>query len=570
MKINLLKRLLIFGGITFGSIVLVILTSSMAIKSPVWNSHLFVPAMIIFYVGLLIYFVMLLKSAGIWIAYSLPSRIKYDKWPWIKTALLASTTAGLALAATQIPWMPIVWRGFAVPAIFSICLFYFLWGVLGPILSKSSTLNFSRVFAFLFISPILALIPLTSFFVSHSLVTSYFKSYPGKFNYIVEAIDGIPEELITEGTIEKGPEYLDDNYANLTESLKVIRTAVLTNSLCLEKKKEVTKLLDKATSEDQLYWAIKGVRCAELPSVIAVPKLLALMYEHPKPLIRASAIMAIGRYSTNVVRNAAYLIIKRISSSEPPEVVEAAAMVLKKLGGNDEKLVASRLKNIMSPENSDKVGHLLITYFQGQEDVGEFVNRNLVSTNQKAKTSAIKLICELENTYRPTSNESIQSVIQELKNKSQLSSTMKALSCLGEPGFLAIKQQVEQPNIISRDIALSVFNEIPDKDPQSSLETLKTCVNEPEERARYLCSKGIGQVGAMALPMILDLIKAENSRIREVGQVALSFIKDQSVMAQLKTLRDENSGWLSTSKNLKVAESIQIAIARIEATTASK
>jgi HEAT repeat protein len=566
MKINLLKRLLIFSALTFLIITSLISGVSLFMGEPSWANPYFIPGLTIFYMGLLAYFLSLLKQAGIWIAHSLPSHIKFNSWPWLRTALAAFSVAILTFTASYFDWMPLVWRGLVVPLVSSICLFFFLWGILAPILSKTSRLQFSQLFAFLSVAPVLALIPLTGFFVSHSLVTGYFRSYPGQFNYTVDAIpNGIDEE---ERPVEKvtAPAYTTADYP-LAESIQAIRTAVLTNTLCLDKKREVTRLLDNSTPEDHLFWAIKGVRCAELPSVIAIPRLVSIMSGAQAPMIRSSAILAIGRYSQNVIKNTAYLIIKRISSAESPEVIEAASLVLKKLGGADEKFVITRLRSILNPQNAPIVGNLLITYFQSSEEVAHFVVNNLQSSEEKARSSAIELICKLDSTFRPSTPESIQAVIKALEVKTRQASTMKAVACLGSPAFQAIERQVLEPTFLQRDVALSVYNSMSADSPDRKMDVLKSCVNDSNPKVRRLCAKGIGLVGATALPMILDLIKSSDNDLRETGQMALSQMKDQSVIEELKTLRDANSGWLSTASRLKTAESIQIAIARIEATT---
>lgn len=572
MKFNLLKRLLIFSGFIFSIVVLATIGLSLALKTPIWNHSSFLLALAGSNLLLICYLILQLKQAGIWIAHSLPSQIRFNSWPWLKTSLAAAILSLVVWMAGQLDWMPLIWDAFVTPIVMSLALFFFLWGLLAPILSKSARLRFSRVMAFMGISPLLTLVPLTGFFVSYSLVSSYFKSYPGRYNYAVEAIELAMEEASDSVPESKEPSYTSNDY-EAGEPIKSLKTAVLTNTLCLEKKREVTRLLEKTTPNDQLYWAIKGLRCAELPSVIAVPKLITLMNEHPDLTIRTSAILAIGRYSNNVINNVAYLVIKKISASEPPEVVESAALVLKKIGGNTEKLVAQKLKSILNPENSEKVGHLLITYFQGQDELGQFVAENIQSSHQKNKMSAVSLICKLDESHRPHSNEAIESVVKGLGNKETFAVSLKSLKCLGESANLAIRHQIEQPHLVSRDIALTVFNQLSLDNvntPEVALETLKSCVNDTDLKVRKLCAKGIGKIGASALPTILDLIKSESPHLKETGQLALSFMKDSSIMEQLKSLRDENSGWLATAQNLKTAESIQIAIARIEASSVNK
>ena len=561
MKINLLKRLLVFGSCAFFTIVFLIVSSSLFLKTPSWNLPYFAYGILFIYGLILVHFVKLLNSAGIWMAHSLPSQIKYNKWPWIRTALTALTIALIAILASHLEWMPLIWSGIILPIIYSICLYFFLWGTIAPILSKTSSLQFSRTIAFFLLAPVLALIPLTGLVVSHSLVSSYFQSYPGKFNYSVDALTDLPEEKPVTAEPPKDPAYTQPDY-KIADAVKGIRQAVLANQSCEDQKKEVQKLLENSTPEDQLYWAIKGVKCSDISSVVAIPKLVNIMNENPHPIIRSSAIIAIGKLNPVTVKNIAYLIIKKLSSTENMDVIQSAAMVLKKLGGNDESFAASRLVKIITPENAEKIGHLLMTYFDGSSKVANYVQENIFSTNQKTKHGAIDLICSLKAEDRPTGESAYKAIITDLSSKNRITKTTTAITCLGEPAYKLILSEIENPQIITRNTALEVFHMLPGQFQTTSFDTLKTCVEDMNALTRKLCARGIGQVGSKALPTILDLIKSDDPEKRETGQIALSFVKDESIMEQLKNLRDENSGWFANAQNLRTAESIQIAIAR--------
>jgi hypothetical protein len=142
------------------------------------------------------------------------------------------------------PWMPLAWHGFAVPVLFSVCLFLFVWGLIAPILSWTSNVQFSRLTAFVIIAPIMALPPLTAFYVSQSVVTSYFKSFPGTYKYVVDSIPEIEDDSETPAEAAKAPVFTDASY-EVSENLKAIKQAVLTGNSCAEKKKEIYNLLEK-------------------------------------------------------------------------------------------------------------------------------------------------------------------------------------------------------------------------------------------------------------------------------------------------------------------------------------
>lgn len=568
MKINVLKRLLVFSAIVFFLLNILIIGASLVLRAPAWNLPFFTATLFGIYILLLAFAAYTLFNAGIWIAHSLPTAIKYNRWPWLKWAIAGLVIASLSLALGQMSWMPLIWHGFALPAMFSISLFMVLWGLIAPLLSWSSNIQFSRLTALLLIAPIMALLPLTSFFVSKSLVTSYFKSFPGTYRYVVDSIPDIVEDADPVENVEKSPAYMDANYEVVT-SLKAIKQAVLTGNSCAEKKKEVYSLLEKTTPDEQLFWAIKGVRCANFNSAVSFPKLIKLMVEHPNPIIRASAIHAISRYANEPVKSVSYLIVKRIQEKESAEVIEAASMVLKRLGGNEERAAMNRLKSLLTSNQSLAIGKLLMTQFQAKAEVTDFVSANL-SGNSQNRHAAIDLICELPKEDISSLASKVDYVIKDLSNDNRKVQTMKAIGCLGDVAFQAIRAEVMQPKQLPRLVAIKAFSKIRSEFGNEYLETLRTCVGDSQVEVRRWCAKSIGQVGAKALPMILDLLKADTSSLRETGQIALAYLNDPTVISELESLRDKNSGWLATQQNLKIAESIQIALAKIEHSNQTK
>ena len=119
-----------------------------------------------------------LSRAGIWLAHSLPSSLRRSPWGWFVRAFLAGAIAFGFYMIGQLSWIPLVWQAFVIPSVFAVALFIIVWSLMGPILTWSSQIAFSRFSAFVLGLPVFALVPITAIFLGQMIVTAYIASRP--------------------------------------------------------------------------------------------------------------------------------------------------------------------------------------------------------------------------------------------------------------------------------------------------------------------------------------------------------------------------------------------------------
>jgi HEAT repeat protein len=155
--------------------------------------------------------------------------------------------------------------------------------------------------------------------------------------------------------------------------------------------------------------------------------------------------------------------------------------------------------------------------------------------------------------------------VATIKSGDQNDPGIRALDCLGKPGFQAIRQEVSQPKQLDRAVAaraLAEFNvreEIP-----AALETASICVRDENEQVRKYCSQTLGKIGAAALPKILELLDSGDSNSKESGRIALLSFEDPAGRTALEDVLRSNSGWMANSRKLSIAKAVGTALAKIE------
>lgn len=500
-----------------------------------------------------------LSKAGIWIAHSLPSSLRYSSWPWIFRAVNFAVIAVVFYYFGQLSWIPLVWQGFVIPFIFSVSLFIGIWSLMGPLLVWSSRMVFGRTVAFLFSLPIFALVPLTAMFLGKTIVTSYVASRP-ELVLMASAQNTSAESLESSPTEEKKP-----NDEALEERALEFKAIAEAGKYCGEHTKEITQALDPKISANVVYWAVKSIKCSDMKSVVGLPRLADLMLKHQSPKVRAAAILAMPRFGQENVSRISYLLVKRVSEKESPEVIEAAASVLVRLGEDERKWATGRLKGLLdNPEKGPLAAEILVEDMKRDDLVGEFVLENLTAAGE-ARSRAVGLICQLPKTQRTLTEPHIPEIVAAIKSGDENDPAIKALSCLGASGFQAIRHEVTQPQVLDRPVAARAFAEMDVKSATpEALKTAEDCVRDKNDEVRKWCSQSLGKIGAPALPKILDLLESKDSALKDAGRNALSHLDDPAAKDELEKIRAENSGWMANRKKLQIAEAVSTALIRME------
>lgn len=118
-----------------------------------------------------------LGSVGLWMSEALPDSIRYGSGRWIFRAIKAVLIAAAFWFAGRLPWTPLIWHAAVFPAVVTICLFVFVWSLLGPILKWSANLAWSRFFSLILSVPVLATVPAMAFLVGETVVNAYRASH---------------------------------------------------------------------------------------------------------------------------------------------------------------------------------------------------------------------------------------------------------------------------------------------------------------------------------------------------------------------------------------------------------
>jgi HEAT repeat protein len=335
--------------------------------------------------------------------------------------------------------------------------------------------------------------------------------------------------------------------------------------LCPNFTKEIQLALDPKGNKDVVLWAARDVECSDMRTVVGLPRLATLMTEHPDALVRAAAIRSMKKFGNENVRTVSYLLVKRLAEREPPEVVEATAEVLAPLGGDSLKWATNKLKTLLNaPHVSEAAAKALIHSYNRDDLVAEYVAENLAGSIE-ARTRAAAMVCLLPKPKRTIAEAHVSGIVATIKTGDQNDPGIRALDCLGKPGFQAIRQEVSQPKQLDRAVAaraLAEFNvreEIPE-----ALETAQLCARDENEQVRKYCAQTLGKIGAAALPKILELLDSSDSNLKESGRIALLSFEDPAGQTALEDVLRSNSGWMANSRKLSIAKAVGTALAKIE------
>jgi hypothetical protein len=272
------------------------------------------------------------------------------------------------------------------------------------------------------------------------------------------------------------------------------------------------------------------------------------------------------KFGIENVKRIGYLLVKRIGEKENSEVIEAAATVLTRLGEDEKKWAHRRLKALLdSPKASGIAAKVLVEKLKNDELVSEYVSEHLPE-NGDGRARAISMVCALPEASRKVAEPYIDSIVATIKTGAENDPAIVALGCLGTPGFEAIRHEVTNPQRLERPIAARALAEMDTKDnAQGALETAKDCAKDKDVVVRRWCSQALGELGAPALPQILDLLRSSSNDLKDAGQNALNFFSDPVAKKELFRVRAENSGWMANQKKLQIAKAVDTALIKIVA-----
>ncbi|MFS4460225.1 HEAT repeat domain-containing protein [Bdellovibrio sp. HCB2-146] len=498
-----------------------------------------------------------LTKAGIWLAHSLPSKLRHNPWGWFARALVAALIAYGFYEVGKMSWAPLIWQGAVIPVAFTICLFVVVWSLMGPLLSFCSRVAFSRLSAFVLSWPIFILVPITAVFLGRTIVTAYNESRPD-FALTRGAVTTVeaPEEVTAAPT----------EAVTITAKNKVaveLQEAVATGQACNDKNKLILANLTTNGDSDVVYWAVRAVKCSDMKAVVGLPKLADIMLKHKDPTVRAAAIDAMPKFGTENVKRIGYLLVKRLSESEDLQVSEAAAGVLLKLGDEERAWVSKRLTSLLdNPKTSALASKILAQKLKREDLVSEFVAKNLAQEGTNRRR-AISMVCSLSEQGRKIAEPHIDAIVSSIKTGDTSDPAVKALECLGHPGLEALRKEIATPTKLQKDIAARAFAQASWKEEQAVLETASTCVRDSEKEVRHWCSEALGKAGAPAVPGILELLMSHDPELKSAATHALSLLKDPEAKQELLKVRAANSGWMARQKDLEVARAIDKALANM-------
>lgn len=507
-----------------------------------------------------------LTRAGIWLAHSLPSSLRRSPWGWFFRAVLAAAIALGFYLVGQLPWIPLLWQAMVIPVAFAASLFVIVWSLMGLVLTWSSQIAFSRFSAFALGLPVFAMVPLTAIFLGKTITTAYVASRPETSPSLMQAAaqKDQKKEMAQAANTTTTPTDTKPTVTPLSDEAKLFYSLAIAGKSCAENSKEIQKALTPYESEDVAFWAIKAIKCTEMKSVVALPKLAKIMVEHSSSKVRAAAILAMPKFGTENVRRIGYLLVKRISEKEPVEVIEAAAQVLIRLGEDEKKWAHNRLKSLLdSSKASGTVAKVLVENLKSDELVIEYISTNLPGQGP-ARARAVKMVCALPPSQRQVAEPYIESIVASIQTGAEDDPAIVALGCMGQAGFEAIRREVTSPKKLGRPVAARALAEIDIKDnTEGALEIAKDCAKDADDTVRKWCSQALGEIGSAALPQILDLLKSNKSELKDAGQNALNYFNDPKAKIELFRVRAENSGWMATQKKLEIAKAVDGALVKI-------
>jgi hypothetical protein len=560
MKINVIRNLILPWMIFFGLSVLAVVIAGVSFHLEAQNHPIYFALL-----GAGVFICLLanlrtLSKAGIWIAHSLPSSLRYNSKPWIFRAFQVAVVALGFYLMGQFSWVPLFWQAFIIPIVFTLTLFVGIWSLMGPLLTWSSQMSFSRAAAFVLSLPVFALVPVTAMFLGQTIVTAYAASRPEPV--VIHSVKTASKETVADAT--PAPVEKSAVSPEVQSRAEAFRELAESGKICSEQTKEIQAALEVRTPEPVAYWAIRAIKCSDMRSVVALPKLAKLMIEHQSPKVRAAAIRALPRFGAENVHRIAYLLIKRIQEKESAEVIEAASSVLIRLAEEDRKSAFNRLKSLLDTSNASQIAaKVLIQDLKRDDLVAEYVAENL-SGKEDARLRAVGMICQLPKAQRAIAEPQIQQIVASIHSGDENDPAIQALDCMGQSGFQAIRQEVMQPEKLERPVAARALSEMDVKSAPDALKTAETCVRDENEEVRNWCSQSLGKIGAAALPQILELLKSKNSDLKNAGRNALNFFDDPAAKGELEKIRADNSGWMANKKKLQIAEAVSTALMKIE------
>lgn len=558
MKIHTLRYLVLPWFIFFGATVFGIVSSSIEMQMLASSHKLFG---VFLGSGILLclianYFT--LSKAGIWLAYSLPSSLKYNSWPWLLRALKAGVTAGIFFLVGLLPWMPLIWQAFVIPFVFTITLFVGVWSLMGPVLSWSSKKLAGRALAFISSLPVFALIPLTAIFLGNNITRSYFASQPDvlfrKPTAEKVAIQNEAPEL--PAPTEKRA-LLFKEYAEGTKP-------------CPEGGKDIQAALSPSGSEETVFWAIKAMKCADMKNSAASWKLAKLITDHPSNKVKVLAIQVSPRLGHENLKSLGWILVKKINEKESFEVIEASASLLSKIGEDERKMAVNRLKSLLDNKQAHaSAAKVLVNTLKKSDVVEEYINKNLVGSAE-GRQRAVSMICQLPKNQRSINPANVEHVVAAIQSGSKEDPATQALECLGQSGFQAIRREVLEPKNLSAPVAARALAEMDIENSPEALETAEACVHSGNDEVRKWCGQSLGKVGASALPKIMDLLKSGDRGLKEAGRTALHNLDDPKAKSELEQIRAENTGWMANKSKLQIAEAVGTALVKIKTIEASE
>jgi HEAT repeat protein len=504
-----------------------------------------------------------LSKAGIWIAHSLPSSLRRSPWGWIFRAVLAAGVAFGFYMIGQLPWIPLIWQAAVIPGVFTIALFVGIWSLMGPILTWCSQIAFSRFSAFILSLPVFVLVPVTAVFLGQMILTAYRDSRPESFLTRAAELSPSGPATVAEPVATAAPSAKDLEVPASSETAQEFQAMATAGKSCADSTKEISAALTSNGPEDVVYWAIRAVKCTDMKSVIGMTKLAKIMMDHSSGKVRAAAIRAMPRFGHEDVRRVGYLLVKRIGEKEPPEVIEAAASVLARLGVEETKWATKRLTALLDTSKTSGIAAKVLVHDLKRDDlVAEYVSQHLTEEGP-GRARAITMICSLPVASRAVAVPAISHVVASIKTGDDDDPAIDALECLGTAGFEAIRKEVLSPERLQKPLAARALAEISVKDNPEALETAKTCARDSNAEVRGWCSQTLGRIGAPALPQILDLLKSSDRDLKASGNNALNFFDDPVAKNELVRVRAENSGWMANKQKLQVAKAVDKALIKI-------
>ncbi len=567
MKINVLRQLLIPWLLLFVAIIAAIVVGGVKYHIDIQSSKHFIPVL-----GFLVFICFFLNfntvsRAGIWIAYSVPKYLQPKSGNWVKVSVTTIAVVAIFYLIGQLSWVPLFWQGFVIPGVFTVGLIVILRSFLGPVLSFSSRVTFTRLTAIFLSVPIFAVVPVSGTFLGGLILKAYLasRSEPG---FIAPASAAILEKKI------QNKEKIDETVVDEDSALNIenpksergqkYKELALAKKPCLEDSKEIHAALQPKTSDELLYWAIKASSCTSMKSVIGMTKMVDIMMKAKNPKVRAAAISAMPRFGQEDVRRVGYLLVKRLSDKEAPEVIEATATVLFRLGENEYKWTMSRLKDLLGHPVLYRIsGEVLVKVLKRSDVVIDYIVKSLPEKGP-SQIRAAGMICSLPTKDRIAFTPYVQEIVAAIKTGEKSDPAKAALDCLGESGVKAIREEVVQSKILNKSVAARTLYEMDIEHSKEALETMGGCAGDSNTDVRKWCSQGLGKVGALALPKIVELLRSSNDDFKKAGEQALLSFQDPLGKQELLKLRSENSGWMVNQKRLQMAKAIDSALLRIK------